>query len=113
MFDRFFPSLKDRVQLEEIFDRNKFDLGKRPIIWAVEKDGFRYVEMDLGAKKKVGGRVLDCHIDLGYFIKKSNLYVTILGSYDVVIDMDWLESHDAILKCNMKWLILTDDEGQR
>jgi hypothetical protein len=37
----------------------------------------------------------------------------ILGSYDVVIDMDWLESHEAILNCKTKRLSLVDDEGQR
>jgi hypothetical protein len=33
--------------------------------------------------------------------------------YDVVIDMDWLESHEVILNYKMKQLILVDDEGQR
>jgi hypothetical protein len=42
-----------------------------------------------------------------------NLYVMILGSYDIVIDMDWLELHEAILNSKMKWLSLVDDKGQR
>jgi hypothetical protein len=37
----------------------------------------------------------------------------ILGSYNVVNGMDWLEMHEAILNCKMKWLSLVDDEGQR
>jgi hypothetical protein len=37
----------------------------------------------------------------------------ILRSYDDMINMDWWESHDAILNCKMKWLSLVDDEGQR
>ena len=41
------------------------------------------------------------------------MYVTILGSYDVVIGMDWLETHEAILNCKTKWLSLVNDEGQR
>jgi hypothetical protein len=41
------------------------------------------------------------------------LYVTILGSYDVVISKDWLETHEAILNCKTKRLSLVDDEGQR
>jgi hypothetical protein len=36
----------------------------------------------------------------------------ILGYYDIVIGMDWLESHDAILNCNTKQLSLIDDLGQ-
>jgi hypothetical protein len=33
---------------------------------------------------------------------KANLYIMILGPYDVVIDMDWLKSHDVILNCKTK-----------
>jgi hypothetical protein len=80
---------------------------------AVEQDEFSYVEMASGAKQKVGGKVTDCSLNLGDFVMKANLYVTILGSYDVMISMDWLESHDAILNCKTKQLSLTDDEGQR
>jgi hypothetical protein len=69
---------------------------------AVEQDEFSYVEMASGAKQKVGGKVMGCSLNLGYFVTKANLYVMILGSYDVVIGMDWLESHEAILNCKMK-----------
>jgi hypothetical protein len=62
-------------------------------------------------KQKVGGKVAGCSLNLLYFFTKANLYITILGSYDVVIDMDWLESHEAILNYKMKWLIFVDDEG--
>jgi hypothetical protein len=65
--------------------------------------------MALGAKQKVGGKVIECSINLGDILVKANLYVTILGSYDIVIGMDWLESHDEILKSNIKQLSLTDD----
>jgi hypothetical protein len=44
---------------------------------------------------------------------KSNLYVTILGSYDIVIGMDWLESYDAILNYKTKQLRLKNDVGHR
>jgi hypothetical protein len=72
---------------------------KRIKVKVVEQDEFRYVEMASGAKQKVGGKVMDCSINLGDFVTKENLYVTILGSYDIVIGMDWLESHDVILNC--------------
>jgi hypothetical protein len=42
-----------------------------------------------------------------------NLNITILGSYDVVIGMDGLELHEAILHRKTKRLNLVDDEGQR
>ena len=85
---------------------------KRIKIKAVELDEFIFVEMALGAKQKVGGKVTGCALNLGEFVTRANLYVTILGSYDVVIGMDWLESHEAILNYKTKWLILVDDEDK-
>jgi hypothetical protein len=79
----------------------------------VKQGEFIYVEMASGAKKKLGGKVMDSSLNLGHVLMKANLYVMILGYYDILIDMDWLESHDAILNCKKKWLSLTDDEGQR
>jgi hypothetical protein len=66
---------------------------KRIKVKAVEQDDFNFVEMDLGAKKKVGGKVTGCTLNLGEFFTKANMYTTILGSYDDVIGMDWLELH--------------------
>jgi predicted aspartyl protease len=85
---------------------------KRIKVKVVEQDEFRYVEMASGAKQKVGGKIKDCNINLGEFVANVNLYVTTLGSYNVVIGMDWLESHDMILKFNMKRLSLIDNLGQ-
>jgi hypothetical protein len=59
---------------------------KRIKVKVVEYGEFSYVEMASGAKQKVGGKVIDCN--LGYFVTKANMYVTILGSYDVMIGMD-------------------------
>jgi hypothetical protein len=78
----------------------------------VKQDDFGYVEMASGAKKNVGGKVKDCNINLGNFVTSVNLYVMILGSYDIGIGMDCLESHNVILNCKMKRLSLTDDLGQ-
>jgi hypothetical protein len=86
---------------------------KRIKVKAVKQDEFSFVEMASGAKQKVGGKVTGCALNLGEFVTRVNLYVTILGSYDVMIGMDWLELHEAILNCKMKWLSLADDEGQR
>jgi hypothetical protein len=86
---------------------------KRIKVKAVKQDEFSFVEMTSGAKQKVGGKVTGCVLNLGEFFTRANLYVTILGSYDVVIGMDWLESHEAILNCKTKRLSLVDEEGQR
>jgi hypothetical protein len=86
---------------------------KRIKVKAVEQDEFSFMEMASGAKQKAGGKVMDCILNLGEFVTRANLYVTILGSYDVVIGMDWLESHEVILNCKTKWLSLVNDERQR
>jgi hypothetical protein len=85
---------------------------KRIKVKEIEQDEFKYVEMASGAKKKVGGKFMDCSINLGDFATKEKLYVMILGYYDIVIGMDCLESHGAILNCKMKWLSLMDDLRQ-
>jgi hypothetical protein len=69
--------------------------------------------MASGAKQKVVGRVTGYPINLGYFVMNFDLYVTILGSYYMMISMDWFKSHDAILYYKTKQLSLTDDEGHR
>jgi hypothetical protein len=84
---------------------------KRIKVKVVEHDEFSFVEMASGAKQKVGGKVMGCAVNLGEFFTRFNLYITILGSYDVMIGMDWLESHEAILNCKTKWLSLVGDEG--
>jgi hypothetical protein len=86
---------------------------KRIKVKAVEQDEFSFVEMASGAKHKVGGKVTGYALNVGEFVTRVNLYVTILGSYGVVIGMDWLESHEAILNCKTKRLSLVNDEGQR
>jgi hypothetical protein len=79
----------------------------------VEQDNFSFVEMDSRAKQKVVGKVTGCSLNLGEFVTRANLYVMILGTYDVMIDTDWLESHEAMLIYKTKQLSLVNDEGQR
>jgi hypothetical protein len=63
-------------------------------------------------KQKVRGKVLGYILNLGEFFKRANLYIMILVSYDITIDMDWLELHEVILNSKMKQLSLVDDEGK-
>jgi hypothetical protein len=53
--------------------------------------------MASGAKENVGGKVMGCSLNLGEIFTRANLYVMILGYYNIMIDMDWLELHEAIL----------------
>jgi hypothetical protein len=75
---------------------------KRIKVKEFKQDKFSFVEMASGVKHKVGGKVMGYILNLGKFVTRANLYVMILGSYDVVISMDWLESLEAILKYKTK-----------
>ena len=61
---------------------------KRIKLKAVKQYEFSFMEMVSGAKQKVGGRVTSYILNLGEFVTRANLDITILGSYDVVIGMD-------------------------
>jgi hypothetical protein len=61
---------------------------KRIKVKEIEQDEFSFLEMASGDKKKVGRKVMQCSLNLGDFVTRSNMYVKILGSYDVVINMD-------------------------
>ena len=58
--------------------------------------------MASGAKQKVGGKVMGYALTLGEFVMRINLYAMILGSYGIMISMDWLESLEAILNGKTK-----------
>jgi hypothetical protein len=85
IFDQNFSILIDPGATERFISSETL---KRIKLKVVEQDEFRYVEMASGAKQKVGGKVVDCRINLGDFVTRSDLYVTILGSYDIMISMD-------------------------
>jgi len=79
----------------------------------INQDDFNQVKMPSKIKQGVSQLVKDCEIDLGVYITRVSLYSTTLGSYDVVIGMDWLESHKAVLDCKEKNLYFIDDLGHK
>ena len=44
---------------------------------------------------------------------KADLNVLPLGSYDVLIGMDWLEKHWSIVNCKTKTIYYKDELGAR
>jgi len=56
---------------------------------AYENDDFKKIEMDSGQKKVVGPSVDNCLVDLGVCTTRLKVYVTALGTYDLIIGMDW------------------------
>lgn len=53
-----------------------------------------------------------CKIDLRVCSTKLKVYVTTLGTYDLVIGMDWLEAHQAWVDCYGKRILSINDEGE-
>ena len=56
--------------------------------------------------------VENCKVDLGVCLTKLKVYVTALGTYDLVIGMDWLESHRAWVDCSGKTILCVNDMGE-
>ena len=57
----------------------------------------RLVQLNAGIKMKVTTVVEDCKFTMNGLQTKSNLDIIPLGSYNILLGMDWHESHHAIL----------------
>jgi hypothetical protein len=79
---------------------------------AYEHDDFKQVEMASGEKQAVGPSVNNCIVDLGVCTTRLKVYVTALGAYDLIIGMDWLASHRALVDCFAKKVLCVNDEGR-
>jgi hypothetical protein len=79
---------------------------------AYEHDHFKQVEIDSGEKQAVGPSIDNCLVDLKVCTTRLKVYVTTLGTYDLIIGMDWLESHRAMVYFLAKRALCVDDEGR-
>ena len=71
------------------------------------------VELATGTKRKVANYVENCNLLMSQFETRVKLNVLPLGSYDVLIGMDWLEKHKLILNCFQKTFTCLNNEGER
>ena len=79
---------------------------------AYEHNNFKQVEMASGEKQAVGPNVDNFLVDLRLCTTRLKVYVTALGTYDLIIGMDWLESHRAMVDVSQKGcFVLTMKEG--
>eukprot|EP00253_Pinus_taeda_P028063 PITA_28063 len=85
---------------------NKCGLASR------RQNDFNQVEMASGELQSVGLSVDQCKIDLGVYTTKLKVYVTALGTYDLIIGMDWLEAHQSWVDCYGKIILGMNDEGE-
>jgi hypothetical protein len=65
-----------------------------------------------GENQVVGPSVDNCLVDLGVCTTRLKVYITTLGMYDLIIGMDWLESHRSMVDCFTKRVLCVDDEGR-
>ena len=68
--------------------------------------------MASGEKQAIGPSVDNCIVDLGVCTTRLKVYVTSLGAYDLIIGMDWLAAHRALVNCLTKRVLCIDDEGR-
>ena len=66
------------------------------------------VQLATGTKWKVSEIVKECEVNMNGFLTKVNLNILPLGSYDILIGMDWLEQHYVMLDCLNKSTLCTD-----
>ena len=69
------------------------------------------VQLATGMKIKVLEILRDYEVKLNGFPSKIDLNISLLGSYDVLIGMNWLEQHHAMLDCLSKSIMCTDNQG--
>lgn len=79
----------------------------------MEKQGDRWqVELSMGSKVAVDSIVHGCELDLGVCTTLVDLHILSLGSYGVVLGMDWLESHHDSIDYRGKRVKCLDDSGK-
>ena len=66
------------------------------------------VQLATGTKRKVLEIVQECEVNLNGFPMKENLNILPLGSYDLLIAMDWVEQQHVMLDCLHKTILCTD-----
>jgi predicted aspartyl protease len=70
------------------------------------------VQLATGTKRKVVELVKDCMITLDGMETSVDLNILPLGSYDIIIGVDWIEKHATIVNCKNKTFDCLDELGQ-
>jgi hypothetical protein len=71
------------------------------------------VQLSIGTKKKVTKVIPACQFVMSGFPTQENLNIPPLGSYDLLIGMDWLDAHKTKLDCYNKTLECENEEGTK
>ena len=87
----------------KIVESNKLKKQKHEKPWLVQ--------LSIGTKRKVVNFIFDLEFSLYGQKIRTNLNILPLGSYDMIIGMDWLEKHKVVLDCYTELLNYKDDFG--
>eukprot|EP00253_Pinus_taeda_P020635 PITA_20635 len=71
------------------------------------------VQLATGAKRIVLAKINNCPFSIAGQSITADLNVLPLGSYDILIGMDWLEKHWSLVNCKTKTIYYKDDLGQQ
>ena len=69
------------------------------------------VQLATGTKRKVSEVVEKCPLVMDGLFTYANMNILPLGSYDILIGMDWLEAHKVKLECYNKTFECMDEKG--
>jgi hypothetical protein len=89
------PKIVDRLHLE------KCKLGKSSL-----------VQLATETKRRIHDMVRGCSISLNGVNTNANLNIIPLGSYDILIGMDWLDKHHVVLYNHNKTFTCLDGDGK-
>jgi hypothetical protein len=90
------PKIVDRLHLE------KSKIGKASL-----------VQLATGTKRRIHDIVRSCSISLNGMNNSVDLNIIPLGSYDILIGMDWLDKHHVVLDCHNKTFTCLDGNGKQ
>eukprot|EP00253_Pinus_taeda_P019990 PITA_19990 len=71
------------------------------------------VQLATGAKRRVTAKINDCPFIIADQPVTADLNILPLGSYDILIGMDWLEKHWSLVDCKTKVIYYSDQQGNR
>jgi hypothetical protein len=87
----------------DVVESNKLKKLKHAKSWLVQ--------LATGTKRKVVDFISDFEFSLDGQNIRTNMNILPLGSYNMIIGMDWLEQHKEVLDCYTKILSYKDDFG--
>jgi hypothetical protein len=71
------------------------------------------VQLDTRTKRMINEAIRSCPINLNGVNINVDRNIIPLGSYDILIGMDWLDQHHVVLDCHNKTFTCLDEEGKQ